>query len=150
TLFYSALSTQHSALKIMIGQKLSHYCILEKLGAGGMGEVYLAEDQRLGRKLALKVLPERFTQDEGRIHRFEHEARAASALNHPNILTIYEIGHHGDLYFIATEFIEGETLRERMNARRLILEEALEIAIQAAGALGVAHKASLVHRDIKP
>src|SRR5262249_23660728 len=101
-------------------------------------------------KLALKILPERFMQDEARIHRFEHEARAASALNHPNILTIYEIGHQSDLYFIATEFIEGETLRERMNARRLILEEALEIAIQAASALSAAHKASLVHRDIKP
>jgi serine/threonine-protein kinase len=138
----------------MIGQKFSHYLIIEKLGAGGMGEVYLAEDERLGRKLALKILPEQFTQDADRVRRFEQEARAASALNHPNIITIYEIGRTpieaGGLHFIATEFIEGETLRHRLNARKLNLREALDIAVQAAGALQAAHAASIVHRDIKP
>ncbi|MDX2031272.1 MAG: protein kinase [Blastocatellia bacterium] len=134
----------------MIGQTLSHYRILRPLGAGGMGEVYLAEDDRLGRKLALKILPEEFMRDASRVRRFEQEARAASALNHPNIITIYEIGHEGEIHFIATEFIEGETLRERMASRGLSLGEALEIAIQAAGALQAAHAAGIAHRDIKP
>jgi serine/threonine-protein kinase len=134
----------------MIGQTLSHYRILQKLGAGGMGEVYLAEDDRLGRKLALKVLPERFMQDAERVKRFAQEARAASALNHPNIITIYEIGHEGSLHYLATEYIEGETLRKRMNERRLTPEEAIEIALQTAAALQAAHNAGLAHRDIKP
>jgi serine/threonine protein kinase/TolB-like protein/Tfp pilus assembly protein PilF len=138
----------------MIGQTISHYRILGKIGAGGMGEVYLAEDDRLGRKLALKVLPEQFTQDPDRVRRFEQEARAASALNHPNIITIYEIGkisaETGDLHFIATEFIEGETLRRRMLDRRLDLAESLEIAIQCLNALQTAHNAGIIHRDIKP
>src|SRR5262245_36806032 len=123
----------------MIGQTLSHYRILERLGSGGMGEVYLAEDERLRRKLALKILPSRFTQDRERVQRFEHEARAASALNHPNILTIYEIGRQENLYFIATEFIEGGTLRERINTAPLSLDEAIEITIQTASALSAAH-----------
>jgi serine/threonine protein kinase/TolB-like protein/Flp pilus assembly protein TadD len=138
----------------MIGQTISRYRILSKIGAGGMGEVYMAEDERLGRKLALKILPEQFTQDEDRVRRFEQEARAASALNHPNIITIYEIGKintgTGDLHFIATEFIEGETLRERSLSRKLDLSEALEIAIQCCNALQAAHKAGIAHRDIKP
>ncbi|MGH9846225.1 MAG: protein kinase domain-containing protein, partial [Blastocatellia bacterium] len=134
----------------MIGQTLSHYRILEKLGAGGMGEVYLAEDDRLGRKLALKVLPEQFMQDAERVKRFEQEARAASALNHPNIITIYDIGHAGNLHYLATEFIEGETLRSRMDARRLTVDEAMEIALQTAAALQAAHNAGIAHRDIKP
>ncbi len=138
----------------MIGQTISHYRILSKLGAGGMGEVFLAEDERLGRKLALKILPEEFTQDADRVRRFEQEARAASGLNHPNIITIYEIGklttEAGALHFIATEFIEGETLRRRMSARKLKLDEAIEIAIQCLNALNTAHKAGIVHRDIKP
>ena len=134
----------------MIGQTLSHYRILEKLGAGGMGEVYLAEDDRLGRKLALKVLPEQFMRDAERVKRFEQEARAASALNHPNIITIYEIGHQDNLHYLATEFIEGETLRSRMNARRLVVDEAMEIALQTAAALQAAHNAGIAHRDIKP
>jgi serine/threonine protein kinase/tetratricopeptide (TPR) repeat protein len=138
----------------MIGQTISHYRILSKIGAGGMGEVYLAEDERLGRKLALKILPEQFTQDVDRVRRFEQEARAASALNHPNIITIYEIGRvntgAGDLHFIATEFIEGETLRKRMLARNLEPGESLEIAIQCCNALQAAHNAGIAHRDIKP
>ncbi len=134
----------------MIGQTLSHYLILKKLGAGGMGDVYLASDDRLGRKLALKVLPAQFMQDAERVKRFEQEARAASALNHPNIITIYEIGHHGNLHYLATEYIEGETLRSRMNARRLTVDEAIEIALQTAAALQAAHNAGIAHRDIKP
>ncbi len=150
----------------MIGQTFSHYRILEKLGSGGMGEVYLAEDDRLGRKVALKILPQQFTQDAGRVRRFEKEARAASALNHPNIITIYEIGQinrealqetgeeptdqSGKLQFIAIEFIEGETLRQRMNLRRVSLSEAIDITVQAASALQAAHMAGIVHRDIKP
>ncbi|MGE0127859.1 MAG: protein kinase [Blastocatellales bacterium] len=138
----------------MIGKTISHYRILSKIGSGGMGEVYLAEDERLGRKLALKILPEEFTQDTDRVRRFEQEARAASALNHPNIITIYEIGQltteAGALHFIATEFIEGETLRRRMSARKLELNDAIEIAIQCLNALNTAHKAGIVHRDIKP
>ncbi len=134
----------------MIGQTISHYRILKKIGAGGMGEVYLAEDERLGRKLALKILPEQFTQDGDRLRRFEQEARSASALNHPNIITIYEIGKVDGLQFIATEFIEGETLRHLMNSRMLSLNESLDIAAQCASALQAAHSAGITHRDIKP
>ncbi len=142
----------------MTRQKVSYYHILDKLGSGGMGEVYLAEDERLGRKVALKILPEQFTQDAGRVRRFEQEARAASALNHPNIITIYEIGHvyseTGDWHFIATEFVEGETLRSRLSAmihaRMIDLADAIEIAIQCCNALQTAHNAGIVHRDIKP
>ena len=134
----------------MIGQTLSHYRILRKLGAGGMGEVYLAEDDRLGRKLALKILPEQFMQDASRVRRFEQEARAASGLNHPNIITIYEIGHEAGVHFIATEFIEGETLRAQMATEGVSIDEALEIAIQTTSALQAAHSAGIAHRDIKP
>jgi eukaryotic-like serine/threonine-protein kinase len=129
---------------------ISHYRILDKLGSGGMGEVYLAEDTRLGRKLALKILPAGFTQDPDRVARFEQEARAASALNHPNIITIYEVGEHEGAHFIATEFIEGRTLRQSLPPAGMPLNEALEIAIQTAGALQAAHEAGITHRDIKP
>jgi serine/threonine protein kinase/Flp pilus assembly protein TadD len=115
-----------------------------------MGEVYLAEDTRLGRKLALKILPAGFTQDPDRVARFEQEARAASALNHPNIITIYEVGEHEGAHFIATEFIEGRTLRQLLPPAGMPLNEALEIAIQTAGALQAAHEAGITHRDIKP
>jgi serine/threonine protein kinase/TolB-like protein/Flp pilus assembly protein TadD len=138
----------------MIGQTISHYRILSKIGKGGMGEVYLAEDRRLGRKLALKILPEEFTKDPDRVRRFEQEARAASALNHPNIITIHDIGHvstdEGDLHFIATEFIEGETLRRPMLAGPLDLQQAVDIIIQCCSALQAAHSAGIAHRDIKP
>lgn len=134
----------------MLGKTISRFRILEKIGAGGMGEVYLAEDDRLGRKLALKILPEQFTVDQERVRRFEQEARAASALNHPNIITIYEIGQQDGLHFIATEFIAGETLRERLNAGGLSLADALDIASQTASALQAAHAAGIAHRDIKP
>lgn len=131
-------------------QTISHYRILDKLGSGGMGEVYLAEDTRLGRKLALKILPAEFTQDPDRLARFEQEARAASALNHPNIITIYEVGEHEGAHFIATEFIEGRTLRQSLPPAGMPLREALEIATQIAGALQAAHEAGITHRDIKP
>ena len=129
---------------------ISHYRILDKLGAGGMGEVYLAEDLRLGRKLALKILPEEFTKDQMRVARFQQEARAASALNHPNIITIYEIGEESSVHFIATEHINGQTLRQLMRPGRMDLREALDIATQIASALHAAHQAGITHRDIKP
>jgi serine/threonine protein kinase/Tol biopolymer transport system component len=132
------------------GTRLDRYQIISLLGAGGMGEVYLAQDTRLGRKVALKFLPVRFTQDTERLRRFAQEAQAASALNHPNIITIYEVGRSDDTLFIATEYIEGLTLRRRLAQRRLTIDEALEIAIQTASALVAAHSAGIVHRDIKP
>jgi len=132
------------------GQQLGHYTITDLLGAGGMGEVYLAEDLRLGRRIALKLLPAQFTVDGERVRRFEQEARAASALNHPNIVTIYEIGRENSTHFIATEFIDGETLRASLSRSRLSLREALDMAIQVASAISAAHKAGIVHRDIKP
>ncbi len=134
----------------MIAQQISHYRILDKLGAGGMGEVYLAEDLRLGRKLALKILPAEFTKDQMRVARFQQEARAASALNHPNIITIYEIGEESSVHFIATEHIAGQTLRQFMRSDRMDLREALDIATQIASALQAAHEAGITHRDIKP
>ncbi|MGH9768746.1 MAG: protein kinase domain-containing protein [Blastocatellia bacterium] len=137
----------------MTPEIISHYRILSKLGAGGMGEVYLAEDLNLGRRVALKLLPARFTQDPERVRRFEQEARAASATSHPNILTIYEIGQveteSGAMHFMAMEFVEGQTLRQRLK-RRPDLDEAIEIAIQIASALAAAHGAGVTHRDIKP
>ncbi|MEW6735618.1 MAG: protein kinase [Acidobacteriota bacterium] len=134
----------------MIGQALSHYQILQKLGAGGMAEVYLAEDIRLGRRVALKLLSVKQTQDKDLIGRFEREARAASTLNHPNIVTIHETGQIDGVYFIAAEYIEGETLRRRLARSQLSLSETLEIALQVASALKAAHQAGIVHRDIKP
>jgi serine/threonine-protein kinase len=130
--------------------KLGRYEILSQLGAGGMGEVYLAEDNRLHRKVAFKVLPDNFAADFERLRRFEQEARAASTLNHPNILTVYEFGFESDIHFLATELIEGETLREVMNGGELFLSEALNIAEQTAFALSAAHAAGIVHRDLKP
>ena len=133
-----------------IGRAIGHYRIVERLGVGGMGEVYLAEDARLDRLVALKILPAYFASDNTRLRRFQREARAASALNHPNILTIYEVGENGGVYFIATEFIDGQTIRELVRKRELSLEEVLDIAEQVASALSAAHAAGIVHRDIKP
>ncbi|MBA3805983.1 MAG: serine/threonine protein kinase, partial [Acidobacteria bacterium] len=126
------------------------YRITERLGAGGMGEVYLAQDTRLGRLVALKMLPAYFVSDHARLRRFHREARAASALNHPNILTIHEVGEAEETHFIATEFIDGQTIRELVAKRDLSLEEILEILMQTASALAAAHAAGIVHRDIKP
>ena len=134
----------------VIGRTISHYRIIEALGSGGMGHVYLAEDVRLGRKLALKVLAPKLVTDHERVRRFGQEARAASALNHPNILTIHDIGQDGDVHFIATEFVDGETLRVRLDRGRLEPAQVLEIAIQTGSALAAAHDAGIVHRDVKP
>src|SRR2546423_799431 len=129
---------------------LGSYRILEKLGEGGMGAVYLAKDARLGRRVALKLLPTHFARDDERVRRFEQEARAASALNHPNILTVHEIGESEGRRFIVTEFVEGRTLRERLAEGRFSVAEALDVCAQVAGALAKAHASGIVHRDIKP
>lgn len=137
----------------MTPETISHYRILSKLGAGGMGEVYLAEDLTLGRRVALKLLPAKFTKDPERVRRFEQEARAASATSHPNILTIYEIGQveteTGVTHFMAMEFVEGKTLRQRLK-NGLNMDEAIEVAVQIASALAAAHGVGITHRDIKP
>jgi Tol biopolymer transport system component len=133
-----------------VGSKLGPYEILSDIGAGAMGEVYLARDSRLDRRVALKILPARFTQDGERVSRFRREAKITSALNHPNIMTIHEIGEVDETWFIAAEFIEGVTIRERFAAGRMELQEALGIAIQCSRALQTAHNAGIVHRDIKP
>jgi serine/threonine protein kinase len=133
------------------GQRVGRYAVREKLGAGGMGEVYLAEDTRLGRRVALKLLPSELGRDAERRARFEQEARAASALNHPNVCAIYEVGESEDgRHFIAMEYVEGQSLRARLEDSGPELTEALEIAVQVAGALAAAHEVGVVHRDIKP
>ena len=132
------------------GQTVGAYEILSFISRGGMGEVYLAQDKRLNRKVALKLLPVAFTRDTDRLRRFEQEARAASALNHPNIITIYEVAKAESTHVIATEFVEGETLRQRLSYARLNLNKSLHVAIQVADALSAAHKAGIIHRDIKP
>ncbi|MGE3467559.1 MAG: serine/threonine protein kinase, partial [Pyrinomonadaceae bacterium] len=129
---------------------LSHYRIVSKIGAGGMGEVYLANDTKLDRKVALKVLTAEVAADEERVRRFVQEAKAASALNHQNILTIFEIGTFEGSHYIATELIDGKTLRDRKRSGDLSLTEAVRIALQAAAALAAAHDAGIIHRDIKP
>ena len=129
---------------------ISHYRILTKIGAGGMGEVFLAEDTRLNRKIALKILPADVVANEDRMRRFVQEAKSASALNHPNIITIYEIDQVDSVYFIASEFIDGQTLRERMRNEGRKLGEALGLAVQISSALSAAHAAGIIHRDIKP
>jgi eukaryotic-like serine/threonine-protein kinase len=134
----------------LVGKVIGHYRIESLIGVGGMGEVYLARDERLGRKAALKLLPDSLTTDETQLSRFKNEARSASALNHPNILTVYEIGAEGNRLFIATEFIEGITLRASLARGRIKSHAALEIAVQVASALTAAHEAGVVHRDIKP
>src|SRR6185369_15505065 len=133
-----------------LGSRIGPYEILSRLGVGGMGEVYLAADERLDRRVALKILPAYFASDDTRLRRFQREARAASALNHPNILTIHEVGESDGVYFIATEFIDGSTIRELLRNDDLSLDEILDIAEQVASALAAAHAAGIVHRDIKP
>ena len=135
---------------IVIGEKIGHYKVQSAIGAGGMGEIYRASDTRLRRDVAIKILPESLMRDASAIERFRREADAASALNHPNILTIFDIGEHGSNHFIATEFVEGETLRQKMQNQTLKFAEILDIAVQVAGALIAAHDAGIVHRDIKP
>jgi serine/threonine protein kinase len=134
----------------MVAEIVSHYRVISKLGAGGMGEVYLAEDTTLRRKVALKLLSGEYTRNDDALRRFVHEAQAASALNHPNILTIHEFGQQDGVQFIATEFVEGQTLRQRLVAGGMSLADTLDTSIQVAAALGAAHQAGIVHRDIKP
>src|SRR5216110_238005 len=135
---------------LLVGRTIGHYKISKRIGTGGMGEVYLATDMTAGRKAALKLLPERFTGDAERLKRFEQEARALVGLNHPNILTIYEIGEDDSTHYIASELIEGETLRQRLMRGRMEVGEAVDVAIQVASALAAAHQTGIVHRDIKP
>jgi TolB-like protein len=134
----------------LVGQKVGRYQILSPLGVGGMGEVYRARDTRLGREVAIKVLPREYSADADRLRRFEQEARAAGVLNHPNILTIYDIGTHGGAPYLVSELLEGATLRALIEHGRLGISEVVKIAEQVAGALSVAHQAAIIHRDIKP
>src|SRR5216110_677972 len=135
---------------LLVGRTIGHYKLSKRIGTGGIGEVYLATDMTAGRKAALKLLPTRFTSDAERLKRFQQEARALVGLNHPNILTVYEIGEDHSTHYIASELIEGETLRQRLMRGRMNVHDALDIAVQVAWALSAAHEAGVVHRDIKP
>src|SRR5678815_3795932 len=137
-------------MHIQQGDFVSHYRILSQLGAGGMGEVYLAVDTVLDRKIALKILPDEVTSNPQRVRRFLQEAKAASSLNHPHIITVHEVGEANSTYFIATEFIEGVTLRDAIKRNQLQIGRVIEIAVQVASALTAAHEVKIIHRDIKP
>jgi serine/threonine protein kinase len=145
-----ASDAQVTKERLDAGQQLSHYRIIKKLGSGGMGEVYLAEDTRLDRTVALKILPADVASDKRRMQRFKQEAKLASSLNQPNILTIFEFGDTGSLHFIASEYVDGATLREQLRARQHKLPEIIDMSAQVVAALEAAHEAKIVHRDIKP
>src|SRR5882762_2228712 len=137
--------------KTVLGQSIGRYKIITTLGTGGMGEVYLAHDTRLGRKIALKLLPNHFTTDKDRLRRFEQEAHAASTLSHPNICMIHEVGETEDArHFIAMEYVDGVTLRQHMTEARMKLSEVLDVAVQVSSGIVAAHEVGVVHRDIKP
>src|SRR6478672_8889478 len=133
----------------MIGETVTHYRILDRLGEGGMGVVYRAEDTRLGRQVAVKFLSSKLSQDQSAVDRFQREARAASSLNHPHICALYDIGRHGDLPFMVMELLDGTTLRRRVGGLALSIDTLLELAVQTTEALETAHNAGIVHRDIK-
>ncbi len=134
--------------ELAAGSTFGRYRTISAIGAGGMGRVYLAQDEELNRRVALKLLPAQFTLDRERVLRFRREARAASALTHPNIITVYDVGQNGHTWFVATEFVEGETLRSFIQREGIDVERALEIALQCARGLSAAHDAGIVHRDI--
>ena len=134
----------------MVGKTLSHYRIAEKLGEGGMGEVYLAEDTRLNRKVALKVLPEEMAKDPERLERFEREAQAVAALNHPNIVTIHSVEEADELHLLTMELVEGQSLDRLLPSSGFGLDRLFPLAIQIADALAAAHEKGIIHRDLKP
>src|SRR5450755_4437784 len=137
-------------MALLAGEKLGPYEILASIGAGGMGEVYRARDTRLGRDVALKILPESFAREGDRLRRFEQEAQAVAALNHPNILAIHDIGEHGGTFFIVSELLEGESLRVVLDRGFVPQRKTIEYGVQVAHGLAAAHEKSIVHRDLKP